>query len=705
MLAPMDLYRAPTLILLFVMVSVFGALWLQRRSLPPLRVRAGEAPTARRRQLLWLVGWMFVAIQLEMEVFGRGQAGVWLAVSQVTMLMGAIMFLGSMAPQSLSRRLRIPYVVAFATPLMVFTAIMSVDAEPGPRARTLLLICVFATLLVGALWSLEKPLLPIWLGLLLVACVGGLGVWLTLQRNYAGVLDIAQGGILLITALLFAFAFRRVTAGVVFTVGGLAAWSLPVMLEALMGPTGAPVMLMRALNLMKVIAAVGMIVLVLENEIASNKAAQLRDRRARQEMEKYTEIFLEALPFEEDTSQYDHISEVIAGTSRFGKTALIVRSPEGVFRLAGSAGVDGALAGALDALSRRTTDEKVKEVGKSLYRPQIGHLVLLDLTPLMEPGDELLQMNFCQAHAIAIRGRDKELLGALLLAGLREPDEPLVTEDVLPLELLVTRIGTAREHQLLLRRLLQTERLAGLGQLAAGVAHELNNPLTVITGYAELMTDSEGAAHDQAVVILSEARRMKQIIESLVRFRKATPGNRIPVSIAMLLQDIDRLARHELESAHVEMQLRIPQDLPHVKGDGDQIRQVFLQVVKNAVGSMMESPDGIERRLTVQAVPVGANVQITFSDTGPGFAEPSRAFDPFYTTRHQGEGMGLGLSICYSIIREHGGQIFAVNMDPRGAAVVIELPGETSEELLEPPPGVEAHQQNPMLTAEPTRAT
>jgi hypothetical protein len=67
--------------------------------------------------------------------------------------------------------------------------------------------------------------------------------------------------------------------------------------------------------------------------------------------------------------------------------------------------------------------------------------------------------------------------------------------------------------------------------------------------------------------------------------------------------------------------------------------------------------------------------------------------------------MGLGLSICYSIIREHGGQIFAVNMDPRGAAVVIELPGETSEGLLEPPPGVEAHQQNPMLTAEPTRAT
>ena len=311
---------------------------------------------------------------------------------------------------------------------------------------------------------------------------------------------------------------------------------------------------------------------------------------------------------------------------------------------------------------------------KRLYTQQIGHLVLLDLTPLMEPGDELLQLNFCQTHAIPIRGRDHELLGALLLTGLREPDQPLLTEDVLPLELLIARIGTAREHQILLRRLLQAERLAGLGQLAGGVAHELNNPLTVITGYAELMTDNEGAIHDQALVILNEARRMKQIIESLIRFRKASPGNRGPVSIDLLLRDIDRLARHDLEGAHIDLQLRIPEDLPRVKADGDQIRQVFLQVVKNAIGSMHDSPEGVERRLTVEAASVGHNVQVTLTDSGPGFVQPGRVFDPFYTTRDQGEGMGLGLSVCYSIIREHGGEISALNVHPRGAAVVIELP-------------------------------
>jgi signal transduction histidine kinase len=684
----MDLYRAPTLILLFVLVAVFGALWLQRRTLPPLRMRAGEVTSARRRQLLWLVGWMFAAIQLEIEVFGRTQTGAWLAVSRVCMQMAAVMFLGSMAPHYFSRRLKIPYVVILAIPVMLFTVVVSIDPAPGREARALLLGCVFVALVVGARWSLEKHLLPVWLSLSMVVLAGGVGVWLVLQQRFVGVLALAQSGLLLVTALLFACAFRRVTAGVVFTVGGLVGWSLPVILVPIMGATEVPIVLMRALNLMKVVAAFGMIVLVLEDEIASNKAGQMRDRRARQEMEKYTEIFLEALTFEEDSNQYDPVCEAIAGASRFSGAAVVLRGAEARFHMAGRAGVEGALGGALDAMARRTTDEKVKEVmERKQFKREIGHLVLLDLTPLMEPGDELEQMNFHEVHAIAIRGRDQELLGSLLLTGLREPDQPLLTEDVLPLELLVARIGTAREHQILLRRLLQAERLAGLGQLAGGVAHELNNPLTVVTGYAELMMDNEGAIHDQALVILNEARRMKQIIDSLIRFRKATPGLRGPVSLELLFHDIEQLVRHDLDGAHIEWQVRIPQGLPSVKADGDQIRQVFVQVVKNAIGSMSGLPDGLDRRLTVEAAPAGHQVQITVSDSGPGFAEPSRAFDPFYTTRHQGEGMGLGLSICYSIIREHGGEISAINMHPRGAAVVIELPiagaGDHSELLKE----------------------
>ncbi|MGA8110537.1 MAG: ATP-binding protein, partial [Acidobacteriaceae bacterium] len=423
-----------------------------------------------------------------------------------------------------------------------------------------------------------------------------------------------------------------------------------------------------------------MIVLVLEDELQSNLATQQRDRRAREEMEKYTELYLEGMPFEEDPSQYGLVCETITTVSRFRQAAILVRTPQGCFRLAGQAGIDVRLAKTLDAVAQRTTDETVKEIrSKKVSVPEIGHVSLVKLRALLLPGEELPK-DFHQVHALAIHGRDGRLMGSLLLAGLRDEEEPLLTEDVLPLALLVARIGAAREHQALLRQLMQAERLAGLGQLAGGVAHELNNPLTVVTGYAELLADSDDpSAREQAGVIKNEARRMKLIIESLMRFRKASTGGRMPIDVGLMLEDVDKLMRHELEAAGIVLELRIEPNLPRVAADGAQLRQVFVQIIKNAAGSMRDLPEGQEKRLTVEAVPLSHAVQVAVIDSGPGFPEPSRAFDPFYTTRHPGEGVGLGLSICYSIVREHGGEISAVNLQPRGGAVIIELPVEAAE--------------------------
>src|SRR5581483_5504569 len=105
---------------------------------------------------------------------------------------------------------------------------------------------------------------------------------------------------------------------------------------------------------------------------------------------------------------------------------------------------------------------------------------------------------------------------------------------------------------------------------------------------------------------------------------------------------------------------------PRVRVDGDQIRQVFLQLTRNAITSLEALSGESERRLSIEAIRLHQTVQITFRDTGPGFADPSRAFDPYFSTRHPGEGAGLGLSICYSIVREHGGELTAVNLHPHG---------------------------------------
>jgi len=675
---PMDvgLSRPPTLVLLMALVAVFGALWLQGQRSQAEQQNEGDTPTARRRKLLWLAGWGICVLRLLIQVSGRGEAGWGLAAAQTCMELAPLMFLASLAPQYLSHKPKILFVAAFGVPLIVFTLLSSLEPHPGAMGVTLLALCMLVALVVSTLWSLRRNLVPVWLSLLIVGLIGADCVVLLVEQQYHRVLMLAHSGILLMTAYLFASAFRRLTAGVMFTTGGLAVWALPAFVLTFNGQLSTSPALLHLLNLMRVITAMGMVVLVLEDEIALNLTGRQRDRRARLEMEKYTELHLAPIPFGEDKREFGKVCSTIADVSRFRQAAVLLRSADGSFRLTAQAGMDGALEGALDALARRTNEARTQEAitGKYFSR-EIGNLMVADLTPLMEPGDELKQMKFRKAWLIPLRTRDGQLQGALLLAGLRNPKEPLLTEDILPLELLVGRMAAAREHQALLRRLMQSERLAGLGQLAGGVAHELNNPLTVVTGYAELLADQDnGASRDASGVILNEARRMKQIIESLMRFHRAEPDPRAEVSIALLLRDIEKLVRPDLESAQVAMQLRVPEDLPRVRADGEQMRQVFLQVIKNAIDSLGEAPEGRDRRLLVEASASNGNVQVMFSDNGPGFSDTARAFDPFFTTRHPGEGIGLGLSVCYSIVREHGGDISAVNLDPHGAAVVIELP-------------------------------
>ncbi|HTX40270.1 MAG TPA: HAMP domain-containing sensor histidine kinase [Acidobacteriaceae bacterium] len=680
-------FDIPTLALLAALIAVFGTLWLEWRSHPANEHRLGELPTARQRHLLWLLGWFFLVVQLAVQVsrFGARPSGQ--AVSLDCMELGALMFLGSLAAQYFTVRPKILYVTAFGAPLVLYATLSSLDSAPDAAVRTMLFVCLVVTLVVGARWSLHRNLVPEWLSLSLVLAVGAGCAWLTYRGEYSESLSLVHSGILLMTAMLFASAFRRATTGVLFTVGGLAVWSVPGILRAIPATAHPRAELLRAIDLVKVLTALGMIVLVLEDEIASNQAAQQRDRRARREMEKYNELFLDVMPVDEGGGRYDRVCETIVEASRFAQAAIFVRNAGGTYRLAGHAGIPDDVAGALNLAGARLTDEKAAEVTSSRYMArEIGHLMQVDLTPVVEasPGMVLTGLNYRQSWMIGIRVRDGGWQGALLLGGLREPGMPLRTDDVLPLELLVARIGAAREQVGLLRRLMHSERLAGLGQLAGGVAHELNNPLTAVTGFAELLSDHESAGvRDRAQVILGEARRMKKIIESLVRFRKVTPDSRGPVSVELLLRDIEKLARHDLESTRVDLQLKIPDGLPRVTANEDQIRQVFLQIVKNAITAFEEMPAEAERRLSVEVAGLRESVRIQFADTGPGFSDPGRAFDPFFTTRNPGEGFGLGLSLCYSIIREHGGEISAANLEPRGAAVTIELPREAVESVAE----------------------
>lgn len=378
-----ELYRIPTLALLSVLTAVFGVLWLEGHA-QPLRVEeTGEAPTARRRLLLWLVGWTFVVLRLALQINGWATPGLGKAITQACMELSPLLFLGSLAPQYLTRKPPILYVVAFGMPVIVYCAVIGFDPHPGPWGRGIIVVCTLTAIGVAARWSLYRYLIPKWLSLVIVSLVGGAAVWFTLRQDYEVVGSLAQSGMLVVSALLFLAAFRRWTAGLLFTVGGMALWSLPSFIEIFSpGIVVAPAFV-RAVNLIKVITAMGMIVLVLEDEIASNQAAQQRDRRARRELEKYAALSLASSPLDEEAHQYDAVCAVVAEASRFSQAAVFMRTVDGSFRLCGRSGMSGALEGALGALARRTSEEKLEEAARTnCFTPVVGNLTQLDLTPV-----------------------------------------------------------------------------------------------------------------------------------------------------------------------------------------------------------------------------------------------------------------------------------------------------------------------------------
>ncbi|MDR7414917.1 MAG: ATP-binding protein [Armatimonadota bacterium] len=224
-------------------------------------------------------------------------------------------------------------------------------------------------------------------------------------------------------------------------------------------------------------------------------------------------------------------------------------------------------------------------------------------------------------------------------------------------------------------RLVQSEKLAALGELVAGVAHELNNPLTSVLGYAQLLEAGELNGEDarRAMgVILQEAERARRIVQNLLTFARQRAHERGPVDVNAALEQTLALRRYELERAGVEFALDLARDLPFIEGDLFQLQQVFLNLINNAAQALAGARGRIEIRTTHRE----GRVVVEVADTGPGIPPEHlhRIFDPFFTTKDVGQGTGLGLSISYGIVRDHGGEIYAENRPEGGARFVIELP-------------------------------
>jgi signal transduction histidine kinase len=222
-------------------------------------------------------------------------------------------------------------------------------------------------------------------------------------------------------------------------------------------------------------------------------------------------------------------------------------------------------------------------------------------------------------------------------------------------------------------QLVQSEKLAALGELVGGAAHELNNPLTALMGYSDLLAATDLTEQQRSMLekISQQVRRTRTLVSSLLSFARKIPGEKTSVNLTLIAQTAIKLVQPQLHTHRVELRTELAADLPPVLGDSNQLLQVCVHITNNAVQALDEIGGGI---ITVSSKCDADHVVLEFSDNGPGARDPERVFDPFYTTKPVGQGTGLGLSACYGIVQEHKGRILCHNRPEGGALFRIELP-------------------------------
>lgn len=241
----------------------------------------------------------------------------------------------------------------------------------------------------------------------------------------------------------------------------------------------------------------------------------------------------------------------------------------------------------------------------------------------------------------------------------------------------------------------QSEKLAALGSLLAGVAHELNNPLSVVIGYASVMrAQARGKRiREQAEQIHAAAERCARIVKSFLGMAREKPPVFGPVDVAATVEGALELAAYALRTSGVKVLKDLPAGLPAVHGDADQIHQVVANLVLNAVQALQDRPQ--PRRISIVAGAADGRIRLVIADNGPGMSPEvlRRAFEPFYTTKSVGVGTGLGLAVCHGIVTAHGGEIAIDSTVGRGTRVELQLPAAGAAAAMapaEPPPAVGA---------------
>jgi signal transduction histidine kinase len=406
-----------------------------------------------------------------------------------------------------------------------------------------------------------------------------------------------------------------------------------------------------------------------------------RERRVEEELAAYARLDIR-LPTGGDRLELARrVSRLISEKSAFPRAAMLVRDAEGKLVVAASAGMDDSVARSLNAWGEGVVAAE-RGGGRGVRRGDGGLGVRVGSKSFaVVLGKGPAAIGYSGAIVTPLWTMGGRMLGALAVGadGVMGVRRSALAKALVPMEALAFKVEREMENAALTERLLRAERLAGQGLVAGGMAYALNNPLTAVLGFAELIVaTSEGRVKEDAGIIVREALRMRETVETLREFWRPAAQREELVNVTELVRERTAACAEKLESRGVRLIVQAGEEAAMVRGNRDHLQQMMEHLLNNAaealagIGGAMAREERVIRMSvsvsgSVSGSADGERVHLVVSDTGPGFAQPGRVFEPC-------DSMGLGLSICYGIVHEHGGEISAFNLHPRGAAVAVELP-------------------------------
>lgn len=654
--------KLPTILILAVLVAIFVSL---RKHSPSERTK------------LWIFAWALIFVHFFVQIFethtGRLE-NIFESIDLGALELSGVLFLVSLA-RSAEDYARRNILLAILVPAVAFHAAAITFGWQNHWALCAALGIFFFGMAGFALFAHEKVSR---FNFILAVSLIAAGSW----AEFAQWSGDPNPGVIMILTLSFAISgflfwkrFPRYSPGVVTVTAGFLCWGAVFPAGELTAHFLPHLNINPEIwNVPKFFVAFGMILSVLEEKSLIVEESNAREHAENALLLRFSKITSRLLSGSEPAALCAEIAGAITETVSFTRAAVMLAQEDGSLLVAGSSGFAET---ERQALQRMAADWSLGRMGELCATGELIGNNSFRLPPACVPASDHSAHPEAIVPLVSSRGT---CLGWIALSSLRNSAEPSAPE-IMKVEMLAADLAVTIENARLHLQLMRTEKLAALGQLVAGVAHELNNPLTGIIGYTELLSEEvtgEGATK-KVVKLGNEARRMQRIVSGLLRFARQNNSTERAADFEASLRDAIQLREFHLRKLNIEVRPEIEPSLPPLAISEDELKQILLNLLNNSCDALEESR---ERSIRIHAKKRGGRIVFGFDDSGPGFLDLNRAFDPFYTTKAVGKGTGLGLSICYGIIRECGGDIQLANRQPFGASVTLEVPVATARVVI-----------------------